>query len=204
MRKRGCGERQHAARGERNVMSDKKRLLFVVGSLRRGSFNRILATHAAEHLADQAEVEILEYADVPLMNQDIEFPAPAPVSRVRASFSAADAVWFFSPEYNRTMTAPMKNVIDWMSRPLVAGDYKTPLPLTGKPAAISGVGGANATAGSRAALRALLEVVKARPVQGDGEGFSLPAATWATGVYEIPAEDAARLDAQADGLLAAL
>lgn len=184
--------------------SPKKKLLFVVGSLRRRSFNRTLATRAVEMVADRVDIEFLEYSDVALFNQDIEFPAPKSVVRVREKVDEADGVWFFSPEYNYTMTAALKNLVDWLSRPVVAGDYDTPRPLTGKPFAISGTGGKNATAGSRKALLALLSVLGAKPVDGDGQGFVLPPAAWSDEVYDVPEEDLARLGEQAEKLLAAL
>ena len=182
----------------------KKRVLFIVGSLRRGSFNRELAQLAARGIEDRAEVAFLDYADVPFFNQDIEFPPPESVVRVRAEVAAADALWVVSPEYNYNVPAQLKNLLDWLSRPLVAGDYATPLAPAGKPAAISGAGGKRCVSGGRAAVRALLEKMGAKPVGGDGEGFALPPEAWTTGMYAVPAADAARLAAQGESLLAAL
>ncbi|MBQ6917166.1 MAG: NAD(P)H-dependent oxidoreductase, partial [Prevotella sp.] len=50
-----------------------KRILFIVGSLREGSFNRQLAREAEQMIGARAEVTYLDYKDVPLINQDIEF-----------------------------------------------------------------------------------------------------------------------------------
>jgi chromate reductase len=55
----------------------------IVGSLRKDSFNRQLAYAAREAVGGRAEFELLDYGDVPFMNQDIEFPAPEAVRRVR-------------------------------------------------------------------------------------------------------------------------
>ena len=52
------------------------KILFIVGSLRKGSFNRQMAREAEKIIGDRAEVSYLEYSDLPYMNQDIEFPAP--------------------------------------------------------------------------------------------------------------------------------
>ena len=185
-------------------MSDTKTLVFIVGSLRKGSFNRVLAEHARAYVAGRAEVEILDYEDVPFMNQDIEFPAPESVTRVRKTVAAADGVWIFTPEYNFSFPAPVKNLLDWLSRPVVAGDYETPRSLTGKPVAISGAGGKGATAGVRKAFVPYLTYLQAKLVGGEGEGFVLPGEVWGGAPYEIPVEDAARLDRQAEDLLAAL
>lgn len=51
-------------------------ILFIVGSLRRESYNRQLAKQAEELLKGKANVSYLDFADMPFMNQDIEFPAP--------------------------------------------------------------------------------------------------------------------------------
>ena len=48
-----------------------KKVLMIVGSMRKKSFNRQLAAIAAELLRGKAEVSFLEYADIPYMNQDI-------------------------------------------------------------------------------------------------------------------------------------
>ena len=53
-----------------------KKILFIIGSLREGSFNRKLAEEAERMLDGRATVEYLDYSDVPLMNQDFEYPAP--------------------------------------------------------------------------------------------------------------------------------
>ena len=50
-----------------------KKILFIVGSLREGSFNRQLAREAEQMIGTRAEVTYLDYKDVPLINQDIEF-----------------------------------------------------------------------------------------------------------------------------------
>ena len=52
-----------------------KKVLMIVGSLRKESFNLQLAKLAEELLKDKVQVSILYYADLPFMNQDMEFPA---------------------------------------------------------------------------------------------------------------------------------
>ena len=115
---------------------DQIKIVAVVGSLRRESYNRQLALAAKEMLKGKADFEILEYQDIPFMNQDIEFPAPDSIKRVRAQVKAADGLWFFSPEYNHFFPGVLKNLIDWLSRPL---SQTEPHILGGKPAAFSGV-----------------------------------------------------------------
>ena len=112
------------------------KIIAIVGSLRRDSYNRQLAEEAGKIIGDQAEFEILDYTDVPLLNQDDEYPAPDAVRRVRAIVLSADGIWFFSPEYNHFFSGVLKNLIDWLSRPISDSE---PQVLRGKPAAVSGI-----------------------------------------------------------------
>ena len=115
---------------------EKIKITAIVGSLRRDSYNKQLAMEAGRMLGDQADFELLDYSDVPLLNQDIEYPAPDAVKRVRGIIKSADGVWFFSPEYNHFFPGHLKNLIDWLSRPISDSE---PQVLRGKPAAVSGI-----------------------------------------------------------------
>ena len=118
-----------------------KKILFIIGSLRKESFNRKIAQEVEQRLGSRAVVEYLDYSAVPLMNPDIEFPAPESVIDVRAKVADADALWIFSPEYNYSYPGHLKNLIDWLSRPLVPGDRQTPIAINGKKVTLSGAGG---------------------------------------------------------------
>ncbi|MFD4787242.1 NAD(P)H-dependent oxidoreductase [Streptomyces sp. NPDC058459] len=111
------------------------RILALVGSLRAGSHNRQLAEAAAKLAPEGAEVVLYEgLADVPFYNEDIdvEGQVPATAAELRAAAQAADAFLLFSPEYNGTIPAVLKNAIDWLSRPYGAGAFG------GKPVAVIG------------------------------------------------------------------
>ncbi len=112
------------------------KILAIVGSLRKDSYNRQLALMAHEIVGDRADFSILEYSDIPVMNQDIEFPAPESIKRIRDEVLSADALWLFTPEYNHYFPGVLKNLLDWLSRPL--GENQPPL-LANKPTAISGI-----------------------------------------------------------------
>ncbi len=114
-------------------------ILAIAGSLRVGSMNRQLAEAARREVSaldPSAAFNILDWADVPLFNEDIERPAPEAVARVRAEVLAADGIWFFTPEYNHFFPGSLKNLLDWLSRPVDAAQGQV---LDGKPCAISGV-----------------------------------------------------------------
>lgn len=114
----------------------KIKILGIVGSLRKGSFNRQLALEVKKLIGEQAEFVLLDFQDVPFMNQDIEFPAPEAVKRVREEVKEADAIWFFTPEYNQSCPSVLTNLIDWLSRPISKTESQV---LAGKPATVSGI-----------------------------------------------------------------
>ena len=74
-----------------------KKVLFIIGSLRAHSFNRQLAEKAAASFTE-VEYKFLDYADLPFMNQDLEYPVPEPVQRVRDEVKGADVLWIFTFE----------------------------------------------------------------------------------------------------------
>jgi NAD(P)H-dependent FMN reductase len=99
------------------------RILTLIGSLRSGSDNRRLAEAAAKLAPSGISVEIFEgLADVALYNEDFDQPGAVPAAdRLRAEVQSADALLLVTPEYNGTMSAALKNAIDWISRPFGAG-----------------------------------------------------------------------------------
>ncbi len=160
-----------------------KKVLFIIGSLRKDSFNRKLAEEAERMLSGRATVEYLDYSDLPMMNQDIEFPAPEAVNKVREKVEKADALWIFSPEYNYSYPGHLKNLIDWLSRPLVAGDRQTPLAINDKKVALSGAGGAAGTAKCREKLTELLTLpfIRADVMTEPQTGIQLSREAWTEG-----------------------
>lgn len=176
------------------------KILFIVGSLREKSFNRQLANEAKAIIGRRAEVVELEYSDLPLLNQDIEQPEPGAVSRIRQAIALADALWIFTPEYNLSYPGHVKNLLDWMSRPVKPLDYETPTCINGKPVALSGAGGRLATAQSRAKLTELLTFIKAE-VLSLQTGVTVNPEAWATDVLALSDEQRAQLTDQAEALL---
>lgn len=179
-----------------------KKILFIIGSLRAKSFNRQLAMMAKEIIGNRAEVSELEYSDLPLLNQDIEQPEPSVVARIRKTISEADALWIFTPEYNLSYPGHLKNLLDWLSRPVIPLDYGTPTCINGKRVAISGAGGKAATANCRAKLTELLTFIKA-DVLTEQTGIAVPAEAWGTDILNLTDEQKAQISAQADALISA-
>ena len=181
-------------------MHHMQKILFIIGSLREKSFNRQLARVAMEIVGDRAVVSELDYSDLPLLNQDIESPEPAAVARIRREVKEADALWIFTPEYNGSYPGHLKNLLDWLSRPVIPMDYATPTCINGKRVAVSGAGGKAATANCRAKLTELLSFMKADvlPVQG---GIALTSDAWKTDVLTLTDEQKSQLAAQAEAII---
>ena len=126
----------------------------IVGSLRKGSFNRQVAEALAGLARPRLELEIIEIGDLPLYNQDDEAELPASVVRFKSQIEAADAVLFVTPEFNRSFSAALKNAIEWGSRPWGKTSW------AGKPGAIIGVTpGAVGTAAAQSQLRAVASAI---------------------------------------------
>lgn len=91
------------------------------GSLRKQSYNGMLVMNAANGARRAgAEVQMIELSDfdMPLFNEDVEAKGtPAGARRFKDVLLGADAMLIASPEYNSSVTAALKNAIDWASRP---------------------------------------------------------------------------------------
>jgi len=154
----------------------KPNIIAIVGSLRQHSLNRALAEKAAQILDAEAAFEILSYDDIPFFNADIEYPAPAAVQRVREIVDSADGIWFFAPEYNHFFPAVLKNLIDWLSRPI---SETRPQVLAGKTAALSGISpGMSGTGIAQDHLVTLLSFLDMRIM--NKPRLTVPGSSWET------------------------
>src|SRR5262249_10480540 len=95
--------------------------------------------------------------DMPLYNQDLETASPPEKwTAFRQKVKSADAVLVVTPEYNRSIPAPMKNAIDVASRPWGKNVFdKKPM------AVVSGSMGAMGGFGSNHHVRQSVSVLNA-------------------------------------------
>ena len=178
-----------------------KKVLFIVGSLRQGSFNHQMALEAEKALAGKAEVSYLDYSTIPLFSQDLEVPTHPAVAAAREAVLAADAIWIFSPVYNFAIPGVVKNLIDWLSRALDLSETRGPSALQDKIVTVSSV----ANAGHEpmfAAYQALLPFVRTQVV-GEFTGTTVNPEAWGTGELILTDEAVAGLEKQAQALLEA-
>jgi chromate reductase len=105
----------------------------IIGSLRKQSYNRGLFEAARELAPPGMNLHELPIADLPLYNEDVERAGdPEPVRAFKAGIAVADALIFFTPQYNYSIPGVLKNAIDWASRPSGQGV------ILGKPATVMG------------------------------------------------------------------
>jgi chromate reductase, NAD(P)H dehydrogenase (quinone) len=106
------------------------RILGVSGSLRNESFNKALLEEARVMLPARVTMQITDISNLPIYNRDMESDLPVAVRVFKEEIRETDAILFASPEYNRLISAALRNVIEWGNRP---EDYNV---WDGKPAAI--------------------------------------------------------------------
>jgi len=92
------------------------------GSLRQGSYNRSLLRSAIQICNESIngmQIEYIDIAPLPMLNTDLEVGGtyPPAVEAFRQKILEADSILFASPEYNYSVAGPLKNAIDWASRP---------------------------------------------------------------------------------------
>jgi chromate reductase, NAD(P)H dehydrogenase (quinone) len=134
------------------TMSGRPRILALAGSTRRDSYNKRLARLAALGAeAAGAEVTVIDLRDyaLPLFDEDLEREQGPPEAAVRlkAQMVAHDGLLIASPEYNSSISAVLKNAIDWASRSapgepgLAAFRGKVATLLSASPGALGGLRG---------------------------------------------------------------
>lgn len=133
---------------------DKPRILAFSGSARSASFNRqLVAFAAAQTRAAGAEVTLIDLADFPMPiydgDDEVRAGVPAAGRELRSLISATQGLLIATPEYNGSVSALLKNALDWCSRPTDGEEGLAP--FLGKPvalmaASISAFGGVRAVA----------------------------------------------------------
>jgi len=93
-----------------------KKVVVLVGSLRKASYNRLLAKAFQDLSADKLSVEILDIQSLPHYNEDDEMNPAEVVVQFKKQVAEADGVIIITPEYNWSIPGVLKNALDWLSR----------------------------------------------------------------------------------------
>lgn len=124
-------------------MPNNAKILAFAGSLRAGSFNKtLLRTAVAAAEAEGATVTTVDLADYRMPIYDGDFEAenglPESAQKLKALFMEHNGLLIAAPEYNGSITAALKNAIDWVSRQDGSADLSC---YAGKTAGLIAVGG---------------------------------------------------------------
>jgi chromate reductase len=142
-----------------------KKIAIIVGSLQKNSLNRHIAEAIQAIGSASYALEMVEIADLPMYNQDLDNTPPQEWVDFRKVIAAADGVLFVTPEHNRSFPAALKNALDVASRPWGMSVWN------GKPAAIVSVSpGAIGGFGANHHLRQVLAFLN-MPTLGQPEAY---------------------------------
>ena len=137
----------------------------VVGSIRKDSFNKKLASALEKLFPADFSFTHVRIDDLPPYNQDDDGNPSAEVKRLKGEIKAAQGLLFVTPEYNRSIPGVLKNAIDHASRPYGQSAWD------GKPAGVIGASvGAIGTALAQQHLRNILAYLNV-PTLGQPEAF---------------------------------
>ena len=143
----------------------KLKIGVVVGSLRKDSLNRKLASALEKMAPKDFAFQHLRIDDLPLYNQDDDANPHANVKRLKSEIRSVQALLFVTPEYNRSIPGVLKNALDHASRPYGQNAWAN------KPAGVIGASiGTIATAVAQQHLRTMLAYLDV-PALGQPEAF---------------------------------
>ena len=107
-------------------MSYRPKILAFAGSTRKDSFNKkLVAVVAQAARAAGADVNLIDLKEfgLPVYDGDDEAAHGLPdnARKLKQLFLAHDGLLISSPEYNGSYPGGLKNVFDWVSRPVAGG-----------------------------------------------------------------------------------
>ncbi|MET3557247.1 NAD(P)H-dependent FMN reductase [Streptococcus rupicaprae] len=127
------------------------KLIGIVGTNSAKSTNRQLLQYMQAHLADKAEIELVEIKDLPIFDKPASRELPDIVQELVAKIDEAEGVIIGTPEYDHSIPAVLMNALAWLSY----GVY----PLLNKPVMITGA--SYGTLGSSRAQLQLRQILNA-------------------------------------------
>ena len=85
----------------------------LVGTNANQSYNRELLAYMQRHFNQKATITIYDIANIPLFREGTRIPAN--VQQLADAITAADGVIFATPDYDHSIPAALKSVIEWLS-----------------------------------------------------------------------------------------
>lgn len=138
------------------------KIVALIGSLRKDSYNKQLIKTIEQRYHTMFEVEVAPIGQLPFYNEDEETSPAKEVMEFKKQIESADAVFISTPEFNWSTSGVLKNALDWLSR--------VDKPIAKKPVLLMGVSqGELGTIRAQLHVRQILTSVKAvtMPVVGN-------------------------------------
>ena len=106
------------------------KLVAIVGTNAKKSYNRLLLQYMARHLPKRQTSRFLEITDVPMFNETDDQTESAIIQEFNSKITEADGVIIATPEHNHTIPSSLNSLLEWLSFNIH--------PLAGKPTMIVG------------------------------------------------------------------
>ncbi|MBM7642634.1 flavocytochrome c [Streptococcus loxodontisalivarius] len=106
------------------------KLVAIVGTNAKQSYNRNLLQFMKKHFAKKAEIEVMEITDVPMFNETDDQTDTPIIQAFNQKISEADGVIIGTAEHNHTISSSLNSLLEWLSFNIH--------PLDGKPTMIVG------------------------------------------------------------------
>lgn len=108
------------------------KILTLIGGISKDSMNNKFFELIKPLAPSEFEFEKFDVSELPYFSQDIENDLSESAKKFKNAITLSDAVFFITPEYNRSMPGVLKNAIDFASRPYGKNVW------AGKPAGVLG------------------------------------------------------------------
>lgn len=145
---------------------DTVKLIGIVGTNSAESTNRKLLQYMQSHLADKAEIELVEVKDIPVFNKPADKKVPEKVTEIATKIETAEGVIIATPEYDHSIPAALMNALAWLSYGIS--------PLLNKPVMITGASyGKLGSSRAQAQLRQILDAPELKASVMPGSEFLL-------------------------------
>ncbi len=142
------------------------KLIAIVGTNAKQSYNRTLLQFMQEHFATVADIELMEITDVPMFNETDDQTDSPVIQAFNSNITEADGVIIATPEHNHTIPSSLNSLLEWLSFNVH--------PLQGKPTMIVGASyDIQGTSRAQLHLRQVLDAPGVNAVVMPGSEFLL-------------------------------
>jgi chromate reductase len=94
---------------------EKVKLFAFSGSLRKESYNSAVLKTLKKIAPEYIDIVIGDISQLPLFNPDLETESIPELEKIKSALNSSSGLIISSPEYAHGISAPMKNVLDWLA-----------------------------------------------------------------------------------------